>query len=97
MVDILDIVEYIQLCELIDSGVVYDRTFVERREFLAKLIDSNNINIDKYKNLSENFSNDTGFLKKQRCTNKECGFIFYSEDIANTCDICYHPTLRLLD
>ena len=97
MVDILDIIEYIQLSELIDNNIVSSKSYVDRRNYLKTKIESNNINLEQYKNISNNFSNDTGFLKKQSCTNKECGYTFYSEDIANTCDICYYPTLRLVD
>ena len=96
MKDPLEILEYMQLSELVNAGVVKDSAWLERLAYLSTKYSKEDLDSISLKFSKNKFCDDTGFLKKQRCTNKNCSHSFISEDISETCDICYHPTLRII-
>lgn len=88
----LEIIELIQLFELKKQTSKYDKRFEELKskyseEDVAEYSASTAVRI---------FVDETGFLRRQKCTNPKCGLSFTSEDISGLCDSCNQPTLRLL-
>lgn len=95
-IDILEVIELIQLRELAEAGLITDIGWLKRVAELQHKYSDDDIASVSLKT-ARSFSDMTGLLQKQKCTNKECGYSFYSTDISETCDICYHSTLRIID
>lgn len=97
MKDPLEILEYMQLSELVEAGIVKDIDWLKRLAYLSSKYSKEDLDSISLKFSKDNFCNSTGFLKKQRCTNKDCNHSFISEDISETCDVCFCPTLRIIE
>ena len=94
--DLLEIMEFCQLHELVNTGFVSEKWALDRLEYLNNKYSKEDVESFSITYASQMFSETTGYLRRQKCTNKDCGYIFTSQDISETCDICYHPTLRVV-
>lgn len=88
----LEIIELIQLFDLKKQNSKYAARFEELK---AKYSEAE---VSEYSASTavRIFVAESGYLRRQKCTNSECGVSFIAEDISGLCDECNQPTLRLL-
>ena len=96
-IDILELIEYTQLSELADNGMLTDVFNIRRLCELSNKYTREDVESYSMSEAARMFGDETGHLRKQKCTNRECSYTFRSNDVSNTCDICYYPTLRIVD
>lgn len=88
----LEIIELIQLFDLQKQNSKYAERF---KELKAKYSETE---VSEYSASSavRIFLDESGYLRRPKCTNCNCGAPFIAEDISGLCDECNQPTLRLL-
>lgn len=90
----LEILELIQLHEMISTQSANSAYRVRYRELVSRYSKEDIADLSM-SNTNKIFQ-QTGYMKKYCCTNKDCRFEGYTEDLSDTCDICYSPVLRIV-